>query len=159
MRRPPSLARQLIHGLLLQPKLARTLEFPQPDDGSAEAATLCALVAYCAQAEGELSPAGILQAFVDSAHEQVLADVLAAAEDHQLDALAIEAQVRDGLTRWWEQARHRRPSPAGTRQPEEAKRLKQLDFIRQRVAGTANLPTARADNDGGEPDSRREVLP
>jgi threonine synthase len=34
VRRPPSLARQLIQGLLLQPQLARTLEFPRPDDGS-----------------------------------------------------------------------------------------------------------------------------
>lgn len=160
VRRPPSLARQLIQGLLLQPRLARTLEFPQPDDGSAESATLCALVTYCAQAEGELSPAGILQAFVETRHEQVLADVLAAAEDHQLDALAIEAQVRDGLDRWWQQARRTgAPAPAGDASPEEAKRLKQLDFIRQRVAGTANLPPPLADTDGGEPGSRREVLP
>jgi DNA primase len=160
VRRPPSLARQLIQGLLLQPGLARTLEFPQPDDRTLEGATLCALVTYCAEAEGELSPAGILQAFVETRHEQVLADVLAAAEDHQLDALAIEVQVRDGLDRWWQQARRTgAPAPAGDASPEEAKRLKQLDFIRQRVAGTANLPAPVADLDGTEPGSRREVLP
>jgi hypothetical protein len=160
VRRPPSLARQLIQGLLLQPHLARTLEFPQPDDGSAEGATLCALVAYCAQAEGEPTPAGILQAFVETPHEPVLADVLAAAEDHQLDALAIEAQVRDGLDRWWQQARRAgAPAPAAEASPEEAKRLKQLDFIRQRVAGTANVPSAHAETDGTEQGVRREVLP
>jgi DNA primase len=160
VRRPPSLARQLIQGLLLQPQLARTLEFPRPDDGSAEGATLCALVAYCAQAEGEPTPAGILQAFVETPHEPVLADVLAAAEDHQLDALAIEAQVRDGLDRWWQQARRAgAPAPAAEASPEEAKRLKQLDFIRQRVAGTANVPSAHAETDGTEQGVRREVLP
>ena len=157
VRRPPSLARQLIQGLLLQPGLARSLEFPQPADPSPESAALCALVAFCAEAEGELSPGGILQAFTGSAHENLLVDVLAAAEDHQLDALAVEAQVRDGLARWWQQARRvGAPAPAsGAASPEEAKRLKQLEFVRQRVAGIANAtPT-----DGTEPGSRGEVLP
>ena len=105
VRRPPSLTRQLIQGLLLQPHLVRTLEFPQPKDPSPESATLRALVAFCAQGDAELTPAGILQAFVGTDQEGVLAEVLAAAEDHQLDASASEAQVRDGLTRWWQQAR------------------------------------------------------
>ncbi len=156
-RRPPSLARQLIQGLLLQPRLAKSLEFPQPDDPAPESVALCALVTFCAEAQGELSPGGILQAFTGSAHENLLVDVLAAAEDHQLDTLAVEAQVRDGLARWWQQARRAgAPAPAsGADSPEEAKRLKQLEFVRLRVAGIANAPPT----DGTEPGSRREVPP
>ena len=63
VRRPPSLTRELIQGLLLQPALARSLEFPRPDDGTPDGASLVALVDHCASAEGELTTAGILQHF------------------------------------------------------------------------------------------------
>ncbi len=44
-RRAPSLVRELIQALLLQPELARTVALPHADDGTAEGAALAALVA------------------------------------------------------------------------------------------------------------------
>jgi DNA primase len=144
VRRPPSLARELILGLLLHPGLARTLEFPRPDDGTPDGATLVALVDHCATAEGELTSAGILQYFADSPHEPVLASVLAMAEDHGLTTELAEAQVREGLESWWRQARRTgtaAPVAApGGQTPEEVRRLRQLDFVRQASAGNGPDP-------------------
>jgi DNA primase len=138
VRRPPSLARELIQGLLLQPALARSLEFPRPDDGTPDGASLVALVDYCATAEGELTTAGVLQYFADSPHEAVLASVLAMAEDHGLTMELAEAHVREGIERWWQQARRSggaAPSPqAGGQTTEEIQRLRQLDFVRRAAA-------------------------
>ena len=137
-RRPPSLARQLIRGLLLKPALAKALPFPRPDESSPEAATLTALVALCAESDGELTTARVLEAMADTPHAEVLASVLATAEDHHLTEEAIEAEVRDGLARWWQQARRSgMPTPAGSAAdvaPEESKRLQQLEYVRQRMA-------------------------
>jgi hypothetical protein len=134
VRRPPSLARELIQGLLLSPALARSLEFPRPDDGSPDSAALVALVEYCATAEGELTTAGVLQHFADSPHEPVLAGVLATADDHGLTAELAEGHVREGLERWWQQARRAgsaAPAPAeGGQSAEEIQRLRQLQFVR-----------------------------
>ncbi len=60
VRRPPSLTRQLIQGLLLRPGLARSLAFPPPDESTPEAAALTALVAFCAEAEGPLTTAAVM---------------------------------------------------------------------------------------------------
>ena len=157
VRQPPSLARQLIQGLLLQPELGRVLPFPQPEDGSPESSALAALARYCAAAAGGLSPAGLIEAFAGSRHAALLGEILAAADDHGLDAIAIEAEVRDGLDRWWQQARRSGDAvPAIGLTPasdEESKRLKQLDFIRQRVAGVAgSAPAERGpDAPSGDP--------
>ncbi len=139
VRRPPSLTRQLIQGLLLQPALARTLEFPYPDDGTPEGAALAALVRHCAQSDTLLSAAGILQAFAETPHEPLLSDILMAAEDQALTAVEGEAEVRDGLARWWQQAR-RSGASAPVASPdatsvEESKRLKQLEFVRESAPG------------------------
>jgi DNA primase len=146
VRQPPSLARQLIQGLLLQPNLGRTLPFPRPDDDSPEGNALTVLATYCADATGDLSAAGLIEVFAGSRHADLMAEILAAADDHGLDAAAVEAQVRDGLDRWWQQARRDGETvPASGLAPasdEEAKRLKQLDFIRQRVAGVATATPA-----------------
>ena len=135
VRRPPSLTRELIQGLLLQPALARSLEFPRPDDGSPDGATLVALVDHCATADGELTTAGVLQHFADSPHEAVLASLVAMAEDHGLTVELAEAHVREGLERWWQQARRSgtaAPAPLeGGQTAEEIRRLRQLDFVRQ----------------------------
>ena len=140
-RRPPSLARQLIRGLLLKPALAKALPFPRPDETTPEAATLTALVALCAQTDGDLTTAGVLEAMAGTPHAEVLASVLATAEDHHLTDEAIEAEVRDGLARWWQQARRSgMPTPAGSAAdvaPEESKRLQQLEYVRQRMAERA----------------------
>jgi DNA primase len=149
VRRPPSLVRELIQGLLLQPALARSLEFPRPDEGTPDAAALVALVDLCATAEGELTPAGVLQHFADSPHEPILASVLAMAEDHGLTGELAQAHVRDGLERWWQQARRSgtaAPTPqAGGQTAEEIARLRQLDFVRQ-AAGPA--PRSTRSDDG-----------
>ena len=135
--------------MLLQPALARSLEFPRPDDGTPDSASLVALVDYCANAEGELTPAGVLQYFVDSPHEAVLASVLAMAEDHGLTMELAEAHVREGLERWWQQARRSgsaAPAPqAGGQTAEEIQRLRQLDFVRQKAAGPNPEPTRSED--------------
>jgi len=146
VRRPPSLTRELIQGLLLQPALARSLEFPRPDDGSPDGATLVALVDHCATAAGELTTAGVLQHFADSPHEAVLASLLAMAEDHGLTTELAEAHVREGVERWWQQARRSgtaAPAPLdGGQTAEEIQRLRQLDFVRQAagVQGPGSIP-------------------
>ena len=150
VRRPPSLVRLFVKGLLLQPILAKSVEFPRPEDGTAEAATLSALVSYCAEAPGTPTTAAVLQAFADSPYAAILASVLAAAEDHRLDDVAVEAEVRDGLERWWQQARRSgMPAPASPvvpAAPEEDRRNQMLDYVRQRAAGR----TVPAPNAGGE---------
>jgi DNA primase len=152
VRRPPSLARELIQGLLLQPALARSLEFPRPDDGTPDSAALIALVDYCATAEGELSSAGILHYFADSPHEAVLASVLAMADDHGLTRELAEAHVREGLDHWWQQARRSgaaAPTPAvGAQTAEEIQRLRQLDFVRQTAAAGGQNPGSTRSEDG-----------
>ena len=52
-RRAPSLVRELIQALLLQPELARSGDLPQPSDGTPDGAALAALVAYCAGTRGD----------------------------------------------------------------------------------------------------------
>jgi DNA primase len=135
VRRPPSLTRELIQGLLLQPALARSLEFPRPDDGTPDSASLLALVDHCATADGELTSAGVLQHFADSPHEALLASLLAMAEDHGLTTQLADAHVREGLERWWQQARRSGTAApaalAGGQSAEEIQRLRQLDFVRQ----------------------------
>jgi hypothetical protein len=146
IRRPPSLVREFIQGLLLQPALARALEFPRPDDGNPDSAALVALVEHCATAEGELTTAGILQHFADSPHEAVLAGVLATADDHGLTVELAEGHLREGLERWWQQARRSgsaAPTPVeGGQTAEEIQRLRQLQFVRN-SAGDApgSIPT------------------
>jgi len=145
VRRPPSLARQLIRGLLLQPALAKSLPFPRPDERTPEAATLTALVVFCAEAERALTTAGVLQAFADTPHAAVLGSVLATAEDQHLDDVAIAAEVRDGLDRWWQQARRDgapAPMSADTVPAEETNRVQQLDYVRRREAERNTLPPA-----------------
>jgi hypothetical protein len=121
---------------LLLPVLARTLTFPEPDERTPEAAALTALVRYCAAAEDAPNTAGVLQAFADSPHAGLFASILATAEDDPMDDLAVEAEMREGLDRWWQQARRSgRPAPApDTLAPEEGRRLSQLDYVRQRAA-------------------------
>jgi len=145
VRRPPSLARELIQGLLLSPALARSLEFPRPDDGNPDSAALVALVDHCATAEGELTTAGVLQHFADSPHEPVLAGILATADDHGLTAELAEGHLREGLLRWWQQARRAgsaAPAPAeGGQSAEEIQRLRQLQFVRKTAGEAPGSPS------------------
>ena len=143
VRRPPSLTRELIQGLLLQPILARSLEFPRPDDGSPDSAALVALVDHCATAAGELSAAGVLQHFAGSPHEAFWR-ASSKAEDHALTLEMTEANVRKGLENWWQQARRRAPPPCACRwRPDgrEIQRLRQLDYVRQTARGPGTNPS------------------
>jgi DNA primase len=145
VRQAPSLTRELIQGLLLQPALARTLQFPKPGEHTPDGAALHALVTFCEEAEVELTPAGILQAFAESSHEAVLAAVLAAAEDQQLTAGTTEAQVRAALERWWLNARlHGAAAPASEKalRIEDENRIKALDFVRETVGAQGRIPSA-----------------
>ena len=91
--------------------------------------------------------AGVLQAFAGTPHAGVLASVLATAEDQHLDDVAVAAEVKDGLDRWWQQARRDgAPAPMATDTvpAEENSRVQQLEYVRQRVAERTALPVAEA---------------
>ena len=142
VRRPPSLLRQFIRGLLLVPALARSLEFPAPDDPTPEARALTALVRFCLESEHPPTTAAVLQAFTDTSHGDLFASILASLENEPLDDPAVEAEMREGLARWWHQARlEGRPAPAsglGELPSAEGRRLEQLEFVhRAQQAGSA----------------------
>jgi len=134
-RRAPSLVRELIQALLLQPELARASELPKPADGSHEGAALGALVAFCAEGEYPLTTAGIMQHFAQTPYEPVLASALATAEDHGITAEHAAEHLRAGVARYWQQAqRAGRPGAPDTETPltpEEAERLRQLEMVRR----------------------------
>jgi DNA primase len=144
-RRAPSLARELLQDLLLLPDLGRGLELPPLSDASPDAAALRAVVDFCSAAAGELTPAGIVQSFIDSPHEGAIAHALASAEDQALTHEIASERLRAGINRYWQQARR-----AGTASgpadmptsPEEAERLRQLEFVRRGgVPATNGLET------------------
>jgi DNA primase len=142
-RRGPSLARELIQGLLLQPALARETDLPRPDDGTPEGAALAALLEHCRSAAGELSTAVVMQHFADSPHDAVLATALALAEDQALPAEHVAGSFREGVARWRLAAQR-----AGTvdadgagMAPEEAERLRQLALVKQGVTGGRRDPS------------------
>jgi hypothetical protein len=139
-RRAPSLVRELIQALLLQPELARSSELPTPADGSPEGAAFGALVAYCTMGEYPLTTAGVMQHFAESPVEPILASALATAEDHGITAEHAAVHLRAGVARYWQQAqRAGRPgAPVETPlTPEEAERLRQLDMVRR---GASHVP-------------------
>ncbi len=133
-RRAPSLARELITGLLLRPELARTIALPRPEDGTAEGAALATLVDFCAAEPGPLGTATVMQHFAGTRHDPVFASALATAHDHALTPEQVEAQLREGAARWWQNAR-RAGAPGAAADasvsPEESERLRQLEFVRR----------------------------
>ncbi len=134
-RRAPSLVRELIQALLLQPELARSAALPQPTDSTPEGAALAALVAHCTESECTLTTAGVMQFFADTAHEPVLAATLAAAEDHGITSEQAAVNLAAGMDRYWQKAI--RAGHAETRtsgappSSEEAERLRQLEMVRR----------------------------
>jgi len=138
-RRAPSLVRELIQALLLQPELARSTAVPQPDDGTPEGDALGALVVLCRASECPLTTAGVMQHFADSPHEPVLASALASAEDHGITAEHAAEHLSAGVARYWQQAlragRPGGPDVGAPATPEEAERLRQLEIVRRSVPG------------------------
>ena len=145
-RRGPSLARELIQGVLLQPELARSVALPRPDDGTPEGAALCALVDHCAGHDGPLTTAAVLQRFADTPHDAVLATALATAHDQALAPDQAEAQLREGVKRWWLHAQRDGiaeppPDEGPDLTTEDAERLRQLEIVRRaRSGGRASGP-------------------
>jgi hypothetical protein len=142
-RRAPSLVRELLQGLLLQPELARTVALPQPEDGTAEGVALSALVAFCAESECTLTTAGIMQHFAGTFHDRILAQVLATAEDQGITAEQATEHLKEGVGRYWQQAQRAGrpvaeaagPDTAARTTPEETERLRQLDMVRRAPPG------------------------
>jgi DNA primase len=143
-RRAPSLVRELIQALLLQPELARSgteggalsVGFPEPRGGTPEEAALSELIAYCVGSEVPLTTAGVMQYFAQSPHEPLLAAALASAEDHAITPELAAVHLSDGVARYWQRA-HRAGYP-GTPDDapatgEEAERLRQLEMVRRAV--------------------------
>ncbi len=99
-RRPPSLLRALIQGVLVEPDLARRHDLPRPGLGTPEADALTALVDHCRAAAGELTTAGIIQHFAGGPHADVYATALASAADQDLSAEQAQTQVLAAGERW-----------------------------------------------------------
>ncbi len=98
VRRSPSLARGLLHALLMQPALANSVDIPEPDDGTPEGAALAAVLeALRAQ---PMTTQGLVQHFSGSAHEGVIVGTLAADEGEEIAPEEAESMLRDGIARW-----------------------------------------------------------
>ena len=138
-RRGPSLLRELIQLLLLQPELARGVHLPPLDDATPEAATVGALIEYCSEQEGALSTAAVLQRFADTPHDAVLARALASAQDLGLPPEDTDVQFQAVLKRLWTSAQLEGradlpPDSVGDLSPEDAERLRQTALVQR--AGT-----------------------
>ncbi len=148
-RSAPSLARELIAGILLQPEVARTLALPRPADPSPEAGALAALADFCAGHAGALTTAGVMQHFVGTPHDQVLANVLATVQDHGLTPELAEAQLREGVQRWWLHAQRdgtvdAAPEDLAPASDEETERRRQLDVVRKAAGGITSGEPGRS---------------
>ena len=138
-REKPSLVRELIQALLLQPDLAHTVVVPRPADGTPEGAALAALVEFCTDCEHPLTTPGVFQHFVGTPHERVLSKALATAEDHGITAEQAAQHLVAGVARYWSQAQLAgRPVaaevPTADAKPEDAERLRQLEIVRRASA-------------------------
>jgi DNA primase len=97
-RRAPSLARGLLHALLLQPALAATVDIPHPDDGTPEGAALAAVIEVLAQAT--MTTPGIIQRFTGTPHEAVIVAALADTDGDEIAPDDVETVLRDGVVKW-----------------------------------------------------------
>jgi len=141
-RQAPSLVRELIQGLLLQPELARSEAVPEPDDGTPEGAALTALARFCAVGEYPLTTAGVIQHFAGTPFESVLIEALVGAEDRGISPEQAADHLKAGVRRYWQQSKRAgRPVSAAAAEaaelatPEETERLRQLDIVRHRSSG------------------------
>ena len=142
LRRAPSLARELIQWILLQPDLARSAGQLRSADGTPEGNALAALVEHCAASEVPLSTGAVMQSFASSIHEPVLAAALATAEDQSLTVEHAEARVREGIEQWWLWARRDGRAAISEGSPtegEEAERLRQLEYVRRTLPGNKQI--------------------
>lgn len=92
-RRPPSLLRALLQGLVLEPSLARRHDLPAVSEPGPDAAAWNAVLEHCKTAAAAPTTAGVVQYFAGTAHAPALAAVLASAADQALPAEQVEVQV------------------------------------------------------------------
>jgi DNA primase len=138
VRRPPSLARELLQGILMAPALGRDIELPPLADRSPDALALDAVIGLCRGATRELTPAGIVQSFIGTVHEEAVTYALATAEDQALTAELAAERVHAGAARYWHFAQRAGASAAPASlvtSAEELERLRQLEFVRRAEAG------------------------
>ena len=136
-RRAPSLARELLQALLLQPALAMTVDIPQPDDGSPEGAALAAVIEACARAP--MTTPGVIQHFQGSEFEAVIIAVLATSEEQEITPELAESMMRDGAAKWISRGEARETDRLlGT--PLEKMSAEERDAMRQRLAARKVQP-------------------
>jgi hypothetical protein len=87
-----------------------------------------------------VTTAAVLQRFADTPHDAVLSAALASAQDQALAPELAEAQLREGVRRWWIAAqRDGRAGPPPDEAPEltaeEGERLRQLELVRRGTSG------------------------
>ena len=92
-RRPPSLLRALLTGLVLEPTLARKHVLPRVADAGPEAAAWNAVLDHCTGDAGEPSTASLVQHFAGTAHGELIAQALASAADQAIGADQVETDV------------------------------------------------------------------
>jgi hypothetical protein len=148
-RGAPSLVRELIQALLLQPDLAHSVVVPRPADGTSEGVALAALVEFCTDCEHPLTTPGVFQHFVGTPHERVLSKALATAEDHGITAEQAAQHLVAGVARYWSQAQLAgRPvaadANAADAKPEDAERLRQLEIVRRASAPASHQAPDRS---------------
>jgi DNA primase len=134
-RRPPSLLRALLQGLLLEPSLASRHELPLPDEPGPEAAAWRALVGHCTTA-GQPTTASVIQHFAGTEHAVVMAEVIASAADQALTVEQAETQVVAAATRWRE-AEAQRALQGLLRQPLEQLSAEDRQALARGIAATA----------------------
>ena len=141
-RRPPSLLRAMLQGLLLEPSLAAGHDLPVPDEPGPEAAAWRALVAHCTTA-GQPTTASVIQHFAGTEHAGVMAEVVASAADQALTAEQAETQVLAAAERWRE-AEAQRALQGLLRRP-----LEQLSAEDRQALARGLAATARGSRTGG----------
>ncbi|HEV8503216.1 MAG TPA: DNA primase [Casimicrobiaceae bacterium] len=97
-RRAPSLARSLLHALLLQPALAASVDIPHPDDGTPDGAALAAVIEVLARAP--MTTPGIVQQFTGTPHEPVIVAALSDTDGDEIAPEDVETVLRDGVAKW-----------------------------------------------------------
>jgi DNA primase len=147
-RRPPSLLRAMLQGVLLEPSLARRHPLPRSDDRSPEAAAWAALVDYCVNAAADPTTAAVVQHFADSEHGGVLAEILASASDQALAPEQVETQVLAAAERW-RHADDQRALQSLLRQPLEALSAAERETLTRGLVATAR--GVRRDGDDAPP--------
>jgi hypothetical protein len=147
MRRAPSLARQILEGILVDPALAREVRLPA-HAGLPDLGALAAVVECCQASSVEPIAAAIVQTFSGTAHEAAVIDAQASALDHALSPEVARELVRAGVARLWQLAGRAGTCeadvpPTDPPTPEESERLRQLDLVR--AALHAAVPGSKPD--------------